>query len=193
MIIQFCGLSGAGKSTLACAVEADLISNGIEVEILDGDAYRSTLCSDLGFSKKERMENMRRMAFVAHQLSKHGVVSVICAINPYEQMRNEIAGTYSNVKTIFIDCALETLMMRDTKGLYRKALLPDDHPDKIRNLTGVNDPFERPDNPDLYINTGTETVETAVKKITSFIMTHVKRPPLYIYQEQFAQYAALRS
>lgn len=193
MIIQFCGLSGAGKSTLALAVEADLNSNGIEVEILDGDVYRSTLCNDLGFSKKERMENIRRMAFVAHQLSKHGVVSVICAINPYGEMRSEIAATYPHVKTIFIDCAVETLMMRDTKGLYRKAMLPDGHPEKINNLTGVNDPFERPDKPDLYINTGTETVETCIKKITGFIMAHVKRPPLYMYQEQFAQYAALRS
>ena len=193
MIIQFCGLSGAGKSTLARAVETDLKSNAVEVEILDGDEYRTSLCSDLGFSKNERMENVRRMAFVAHQLSKHGIVSVICAINPYAAMREEITAAYPDVKTIFIDCAVETLMMRDTKGLYRRAMLPQGHPEKINNLTGVNDPFERPQQPDLYINTGTETVESAVKKITTFIMAHTKRPPLYIYQEQFAQYAALRS
>lgn len=193
MILQFCGLSGAGKTTLARAVEADLKSKGIEVEILDGDDYRTTLCTGLGFSKKDRMENVRRMAFVAQQLSKHGVVSIICAINPYEEMRNEIAATYAGVKTIFIDCAIETLAMRDTKGLYRKAILPDNHPDKIKNLTGINDPFERPEQPDVYINTGTETVDGAAKKIITFIMAHVKRPPLYMYVEQFAQYAALRS
>ena len=193
MILQFCGLSGAGKTTLARAVEVDLKSKGIEVEILDGDEYRLTLCRDLGFSKNERMENVRRMAFVANQLSKHGIVSVICAINPYAEMRNEIAATYTDVKTVFVDCAVQTLAMRDTKGLYRKALLPDDHPEKIKNLTGVNDPFEPPQNPHVYINSGTETVETATKKIIAFIMANVNKPPLLMYIEQFAQYAALRS
>jgi adenylylsulfate kinase len=193
MILQFCGLSGVGKSTLARAVERELRHIDVEVEILDGDDYRATLCKDLGFSKEARNENIRRMAFVAHQLAKHSVVSVICAINPYAAIREEISKQYPDVKTVFIDCAVKTLAARDTKGLYRRAMLPDGHPDRINNLTGVNDPFERPENPDVYINTGTETVESAVKKITAFIMANVKKPPLYVYIEQFAQYAALRS
>jgi adenylylsulfate kinase len=173
MILQFCGLSGAGKSTLARAVETQLHYAGIDVEILDGDEYRSTLCKDLGFSKEERNENIKRMAFVARQLSKHGVVAVICAINPYEEVRKEIKLLYPDVKTVFIDCPVETLTIRDTKGLYKRAMLPQDHPDRIHNLTGVNDPFERPQNPDVYINTGFESIESGVKKITAFITAYV--------------------
>ena len=193
MILQFCGLSGAGKSTLARAIEIELQHAGVEIEILDGDEYRSTLCKDLGFTKEARNENIRRMTFVAHQLAKHGVVSVICAINPYDKLRKEIAAIYPDVKTVFIDCAVETLAVRDTKGLYRKAMLPDGHPEKINNLTGVNDPFEKPVDPDLYINTGKETVESAVKKITALIMMHVKKQRHYIYPSVFPNYTALRS
>lgn len=193
MILQFCGLSGAGKSTLARAVEIELQHAGVEIEILDGDEYRSTLCKDLDFTKEARNENIRRMAFVAHQLAKHGVVSVICAINPYDALRKEIAATYPGVKTVFIDCSVQTLSLRDTKGLYRRAMLPQGHPDRVNNLTGVNDPFEKPQNPDLYINTGTETVESAVKKITVLIMAHVKMQRHYIYPSVFPNYTALRS
>lgn len=193
MILQFCGLSGAGKSTLARAIQIELQHSGVEVEILDGDEYRTTLCKDLGFTKEARNENIRRMAFVAHQLAKHGIVSVICAINPYEQIRKEVAAMYANVKTVFIDCTVETLALRDTKGLYKRAMLPPGHPEKVNNLTGVNDPFERPQNPDVYINTGTETVENGVKKITTFIMEHIKKQRNYIYPAVFPAYTALRS
>ena len=174
MIIQFCGLSGSGKSTLARAVETSLTRLGIKVEIIDGDEYRATLCSGLGFSKPERMENVRRMAFVAHKLSRHGVVSIICAINPFEEIRNEISATYPNVSTALIDCSIETLKIRDTKGLYKKAFLPRSHPERIGNLTGVNDPFEKPLAPDIYINTDTDTIHGGVNKIVSFITRRVK-------------------
>lgn len=193
MILQFCGLSGAGKSTLARAVEIELQHSGVEVEILDGDEYRATLCKDLGFSKEARNENIRRMAFVAHQLAKHGVVSVICAINPYAAIREEISKKYPDVKTVFIDCAVNTLAARDTKGLYRRAMLPQGHPDRVNNLTGITDPFERPQTPDLHINTGTDTVESAVKKITALIMAHIKLKRPYIYPAVFNNYTALRS
>lgn len=169
MIIQMCGLSGAGKSTLAGAVEMLLKKRRIKVEIIDGDEYRKTLCNGLGFSREDRMENVRRMAFVARQLSKHGIVAIICAINPYEEMRREIAKKYPGVFTIHIDCTLETLKIRDTKGLYQKAFLPEDHPEKIKNLTGINDPFDRPPKPDLYINTDTDTIIHCTNKIVHFI------------------------
>jgi adenylylsulfate kinase len=169
MIIQFCGLSGSGKSTIARAAETELKKKRIEVEVIDGDEYRSTLCRGLGFSKQDRFENMRRMSFVAHQLSKHGIVALICAINPYEEMRREVAQTYPNVITVFIDCSVETLKIRDTKGLYQKAFLPLEHPQRINNLTGINDPFDRPVNPDIYINTDSETIISCVNKIVSSI------------------------
>ncbi|GAB2826526.1 adenylyl-sulfate kinase [Ferruginibacter profundus] len=175
MIIQFCGLSGSGKSTLARAAEAELLKQGIETEIIDGDEYRATLCKGLGFSRQDRFENMRRMAFVAHQLSKHGVVVIICAINPYEEIRNEVKTTYPDVLTAFIDCSVETLKIRDTKGLYQKAFLPLHHPDRINNLTGINDPFEDPLAPDIYINTDNETIIHCVNKMVAFVKTNLHK------------------
>ena|SRR5215831_13912846 len=169
MIVQLCGLSGAGKTTLAKAIEKELALEHFSVEVLDGDEYRKTLCSELGFSKKDRIENLRRIAFVARQLSKHGIIAIICAINPYEEMRQEIAENYPNVKTVFVDCPLNTLKIRDTKGLYKKAFLPEGHPEKINNLTGVNDPFEAPLHPDLYINTDEQTLEECTIKVVQFI------------------------
>ena len=169
MIIQFCGLSGAGKTTLALLTREELKRKGHCVEIIDGENYRETLCKGLGFSKEDRKENLRRMAFVAAQLSKHGIISIICAINPFEEIRKEIQQRYKDVKTIFIDCTLPTLQKRDTKGLYKKAFLPDDHPEKIRNLTGVNDIFENPEKPDLHLQTDKENIPECVRKIAQLI------------------------
>ena len=119
MIIQLCGLSGAGKTTIATQVKSKAAAYGIAVEIIDGDAYRKALCKDLGFSKEDRCENIRRLGFVASKLSVHGVVCIISAINPYEAVRRELACTYKQVRTVFVDCDLETLVQRDTKGLER--------------------------------------------------------------------------
>lgn len=169
MIIQFCGLSGSGKTTLAQNVKILLEKQNINVEIIDGDEYRKILCADLGFSKEDRNQNIRRLAFVASKLSKYKIVTIICAINPYENIRQEIVANYKNVKTVFIDCNLETLIARDTKGLYKKALLPDDHPEKINNLTGVNDPFEIPYSSDLIVKSDSEPVEASTEKLAQFI------------------------
>lgn len=195
MIIQFCGLSGAGKSTLARAAEKELIKHGVAVEIIDGDEYRSSLCKGLGFTMQDRFENMRRMGFVAHQLSKHGVVSIICAINPYEVIRQELKQIYPDVFTAFIDCTVETLKIRDTKGLYQKAFLPLHHPQRINNLTGINDPFNKPENPDLYINTDKDTVINCVNKLVNFILQDIKKSqphflsvPFNIHRSLFNNY-----
>ena len=174
MIIQFCGLSGSGKTTLAENVKSQLAQKNINVEIIDGDEYRKVLCADLGFSKEHRNQNIRRLAFVAGKLAKYNIVPIICAINPYEDIRQETISSYENVKTIFIDCEMEVLIQRDTKGLYKKALLPDGHPDKINNLTGVNDPFEIPLNADLIIRSDLESVEKSTEKLASFILSNLK-------------------
>jgi len=139
MIIQFCGLSGSGKTTLALAVKELLLEKDIPVEIIDGDVYRKILSDDLGFSKEDRNTNIRRLAFVASKMSAHGIVAIVCAIDPYDEIRKEISELYPDLKTVFIDCDIDTLIKRDTKGLYSRAPLPDDHPDKISNLTGIND------------------------------------------------------
>ncbi len=169
LFIQFTGLSGAGKSTIAHAVKMQLEKEGHKAEIIDADVYRPVLCPELGFSKKDRIENIRRLGFVAHLLAKHGVITILAAINPYEEVRKELVSKGGNVKTIWIKCGLETLIKRDTKGLYGKALLPDDHPDKIFNLSGVNDVYEPPLMPDLVINTESEAIETSVKRVVDFI------------------------
>ncbi len=174
MIIQFCGLWGSGKTTLATAVKKALQQRNISVEIIDGDEYRKVLCSDLGFSKADRNQNIRRLAFVASRLAAYKVVPIICAINPYDDVRREVIASYDTVKTIFIQCSLETLMQRDTKGLYQRAMLEEGHPEKIKNLTGVNDPFEIPENADLVIRTDEETIEQSAEKLVNFILAQLR-------------------
>ncbi|MFT3934784.1 MAG: adenylyl-sulfate kinase [Chitinophagaceae bacterium] len=173
MIIQLCGMSGAGKSTISGLVEKKLSEFGVAAEIIDGDDYRRMLCRDLGFSKADRCENIRRLGFVASKFSAQGIVAIICAINPYNEIRAELASSYNNVQTVFIDCTVNTLIKRDTKGLYAKALLPEGHPDKINNLTGINDPFDIPTNPDLHINTARKKKEACAEELFSFIMQHL--------------------
>lgn len=169
MIVQFCGLSGAGKTTLAQLAKKQLKELNIPVEIIDGDEYRTFICKDLGFSRKDRIENIRRLAFIAYTFSKHDIVAIICAINPYEEAREETRKNYPDVKTVFINCSLDELIKRDTKGLYKKALLPDGHAEKLKNLTGVNDPFEIPKNADLVIDTDKISVNESVNKLVDFI------------------------
>ncbi|GAA0544248.1 adenylyl-sulfate kinase [Chitinophaga japonensis] len=176
MIIQLCGLSGAGKTTIARSVKSKAATHGIPVEIIDGDDYRQVLCRDLGFSREDRCENIRRLGFVAGQLSKHGVVCIISAINPYDDVRKELADKYKRVCTVYVDCPLDVLQQRDTKGLYKRAGLPDGHPDKIYNLTGVNDPFEPPAHPELHLHTHTATVDDAAEEVVALIRRSMPLP-----------------
>jgi adenylylsulfate kinase len=173
MIIQLCGMSGSGKTTIARKTSAFLKEDGLVAEMIDGDEYRKELCADLGFSRSDRRQNILRLAFVAGKLSKHNVICIICAINPYEDVRNEVKVRYECVKTVFISCDINTLIKRDTKGLYKRALLPDNDPDKIKNLTGVNDPFEIPLTADLIIDTNNETEEASANKLYRYIRNNL--------------------
>jgi adenylylsulfate kinase len=100
---------------------------------------------------------------------------MICAINPYEEIRQELRNKYAHVKTVFINCEIPELIKRDTKGLYKKALLPESHKDKIHNLTGINDPFEMPSNPDLIINTDVESIDISAEKLVQFIQANYRK------------------
>lgn len=148
-----------------------LEGNLLEVEIVDGDEYRKTICNDLGFSKEDRHENIRRLATVAYSLAGSGIIAIIAAINPFELVRKELKEKYA-AKTAWIKCDLDILLKRDTKGLYKRALLPDDHPDKIFNLTGVNDIYEVPLSADITIDTGNETAARSADKLYQFILQH---------------------
>jgi adenylylsulfate kinase len=169
MILQFTGLSGAGKTTLAQKVKALLQQQQLPVEIIDGDVYRNTLCKDLGFSMADRCENIRRLGKLAHKFSGNNCIAIIAAINPYEAIRNELAEKYE-AKTVWIKCSIDVLTQRDTKGLYKRAALPDGHPEKLHNLTGVNDVYEAPALPHLVIDTAAEDAAASTEKLYRFIV-----------------------
>ena len=173
VFVQMTGLSGSGKSTIAKAVQRSMHKKGYRVEVIDGDEYREGLCKDLGFSKEDRNTNIRRLGFVGKVLARNDVVTIMSAINPYEEVRAELRSMSDNTKTVFVDCDIETLKERDTKGLYRRALLPDDHPEKIAKFTGISDPFDPPFVCDLKIDTSKEFEEESVKKLEKFILQNI--------------------
>ncbi len=183
LLLQLTGLSGAGKSSIALAVRQALVEQGYPVEMIDGDVYRRHLCHDLGFSKADRIENIRRLGFVGLTLVRHQIIVILAAINPYESARQELAAQNAAVKTIHLDCPIEVLEQRDVKGLYRRAHLPPDHPEHVAHFTGISDPYEPPVQPDLYIRTDLEPLETSVKKVLEKIA--VWRSELLQKQEYF--------
>ena len=176
LLILLTGLSGAGKSTIANKTRKRLSRNGFAAEVVDSDKYRKTICKDLGFSPDDRKENIRRVGKIAHMFLEHKRVVLLAAINPYEESRKELKTYDHDVKTVWIDCDLAVLEKRDTKGLYRKARLPDDHPEKIHNLTGINAPYEIPILPDLIIQTDKETENESVEKLMAFILKEINKP-----------------
>jgi len=169
LLLQMTGLSGAGKTTIASKVKEQLQKLGYKVELLDGDAVRQNISKDLGFSKEDRCENIRRIGFVADLLTRNNIIVIIAAINPYEEIRQELKRNYA-AKTVWIKCELEILKQRDTKGLYKRAFLPESHLEKINNLTGVNDIYEIPKNADLIVDTAIESIEQSVEKVLNYIL-----------------------
>lgn len=169
-IILLTGLSGAGKTTIATRTAEMLKRNLITVEVIDGDEYRKSICNELGYSREDRIENIRRLCFIANTLSKHKIVTIISVVNPYEFARAEMKSLYTQVKIVWIKCELQVVIERDTKGLYRRALSENSDESKIFNLTGINDPYEEPGSADLVVDTSNSLIEESTKRLYDFII-----------------------
>lgn len=158
------GLSGAGKTTIARRVESALQRRGVPVECLDGDVVRQSLCRDLGFSKEDRDRNIERVTFVAKLLTRHGVVVLAAFISPYRAAREAARREIGSFLEVYVKASLQTLIERDVKGLYRKALAGE-----IRHFTGIDDPYEEPENPDLVVETDRETPDESAGRVIALL------------------------
>lgn len=158
--IWFTGLSGSGKSTLAEMLCAELEARGRRWELLDGDVIRTNLSKGLGFSKEDRDTNILRIGWVAERLSYHGAAVVVSAISPYRAIRDQIREQIPNFVEVFVDCPVEECAKRDVKGLYEKAFKGE-----IKEFTGVSDPYEPPENPELVLETHKETPEESLQRL----------------------------
>ncbi len=158
--VWFTGLPCSGKTTLALKLSAELKKRGINCEELDGDITRKYLSKGLGFSKEDRDENIRRVGFVCSLLTKHGSVVTAAFVSPYRSIRDENRKLIGNFVEVYVKCSLEKCMERDVKGMYKKAIAGE-----IKNFTGVSDPFEEPEKPELLVETDKESEAESLKKI----------------------------
>jgi len=158
--IWFTGLSGSGKSTLSEIIEQRLKGRGRNIEVLDGDIVRTHLSKGLGFSREDRDTNIKRIAFVCGLLTRNGVICISAAIAPYREAREWARQEIGSFVEVYVKCPLSVCRERDVKGLYK---LVDEG--KIKNFTGVDDPYEEPEHADLVIETNKETIEESVARI----------------------------
>jgi adenylyl-sulfate kinase len=158
--LWFTGLSGAGKSTVAHLVQQDLAQRGMRTEVLDGDVVRTNLSKGLGYSKEDRDTNIRRIGFVCKLLARNGVVAIAAAISPYRDVRDEVRRDNGQFVEVYVSCPLDTLVERDVKGLYKKALAGE-----IPNFTGVSDPYEPPLTPEVLLETDKETPQESAARV----------------------------
>lgn len=163
-VLWMTGLSGAGKTTIALELDRQLRARGIRTERLDGDVVREGLTRDLGFTKEDREKNIDRVTFVAKLLSRNNVGVVCSFISPYKAMRDHVKKEVTNCIEVFIDAPLEVVESRDVKGWYKKA-----RAGEVQNFTGINDPFEAPESPDIHVRTDQLSLEESVAKIISYL------------------------
>ena len=163
-VIWLTGLSGAGKTTIGRALTQHLTSQGLKAEFLDGDDLRSTISSELGFSKQDREMHARRVAYISHLLSRNGVIAIVALISPYRSFRQYARNLVETFIEVWINCSLETCIKRDPKGLYRKAI-----EGMVSDMTGLQSPYEQPINPEVRINTDIETPQESVIRIVEYL------------------------
>ena len=169
VILWFTGLSGSGKSTLAHAVEVALFNRGCRTFVFDGDNVRHGLCADLGFTKEDREENIRRIGEMSKLFTEAGVIALTAFISPFRADRNRVRGLVDKGAFIEIYCSapLEVCEQRDVKGLYAKA-----RAGKIPDFTGISSPYEPPLNPELIIDTANLALEKCVDQVVSYLKEH---------------------
>jgi len=158
--VWFTGMSGSGKTTLASKLEEVLRGRGLKVEHLDGDIIRKSLTRDLGFSKNDRDTAIERITFIAKLLTRNGVAILCSFISPYRERRAKSRAEIGNFVEVYCKSSLGTLVERDVKGLYKKALAGE-----IQNFTGISDPYEEPENSEVVVETDKETIEESLTKI----------------------------
>ena len=159
--VWFTGLSGSGKSTIAEMLYHEFQARGLKTEILDGDEVRKNLSKGLGFSKEDRDTNILRIGFVANLLTRNGVATICCPISPYKETRDACRAQIGEFVEVYVHATVEELAQnRDPKGLYKKALAGE-----ITGFTGVDDPYEIPENPELMLDTMTESPEESLQNV----------------------------
>jgi adenylylsulfate kinase len=159
--VWFTGLSGSGKSTIAEMLFHELRARGLKTEILDGDVVRQNLSKGLGFSKEDRDTNILRIGFVAELLTRNGVATICCPISPYRATRDAVRERIGAFVEVYVHATVEEIAAnRDPKGLYAKALAGE-----ITGFTGVDDPYEPPEHPEVVVDTLVETPEESVRKV----------------------------
>ncbi len=158
--LWFTGLPCSGKTVVADRVAEILSEKGLKVERLDGDIVRQSLTRDLGYSKKDRDENIRRVTFVAKLLTRNGVAVLTSFISPYREIRAHARQEIGNFVEVYVKCPLEVCMKRDVKGMYQKAIRGE-----VKEFTGISDPYEEPLNPEVILETDKETVEQSAWRV----------------------------
>ena len=158
--LWFTGLSGSGKTTISEIVEHELRERERHVEVLDGDIVRTNLSKGLTFSRDDRNINVLRIGFVANLLTRNGVGVIVSAISPYKEARDQVRRRIVDFVEVFVDAPLEVCAERDVKGLYKKA-----YAGEIEQFTGVSDPYEPPNAPDLVLKTDEESPQESSRKV----------------------------
>ena len=162
--VWFTGLPSSGKSTLAALLRDALRSRGLTVELLDGDEVRTELTRGLGFSREDRDENIRRIAWVAKVLTRNGIVAITAAISPYRAARERARQEIGQFVEVYVDCPVEVCMQRDVKGLYARA-----RRGEIEQFTGVSDPYEAPPHPEVVVHTDREAPAESLQGIVAYL------------------------
>ncbi|NJN72811.1 MAG: adenylyl-sulfate kinase [Limnothrix sp. RL_2_0] len=158
--VWFTGLSGAGKTTISQVIARRLKEAGCKLEVLDGDIVRTNLTKGLGFSKEDRDENIRRIGFVSQLLTRNGVIVLVSAISPYRDIREEVRGRIGDFVEVYVNAPLVECEKRDVKGLYQRA-----RAGEIKGFTGIDDPYEAPENPEVECRTDLEELEESIEKV----------------------------